>query len=144
MEYGFAPHSNSERNGDDIEFVTDFYPPLNVAEFASLYNIAADLPDDTVRHFIRLAMTRTAIALEAWKEDQRAAGVSEAPAEEFKAAVYTAAKADLLREHIAMDRKADAENAATQAEELVAHYEALHTRALANIMGEQSIGVHLI
>lgn len=143
MEYGFAPHSNSERQSEDIAF-DSFYPPLNIAEFADLYGIPADLPDATVTHFVTLAMTRTAIALNAWKTEQQAAGVTIAPAVEYKAAVYTAAKADLLREHISIDRKADAENAATQAAELVEHYEALHSRAIANLMGEQSIGVYLI
>lgn len=155
MDYGFAPHKNSSRSAEEIAN-DGFFPALTLTEFADLYGIPADLQDSTVTHFLMQAMSRTNIALANYKAEKIAEGITNAvnasetlggistAVTHYKAAAYAAAKADLLREHTSIDRKADAENAATNDKTMIDHYEALASRALANLIGQQSIGVHLI
>lgn len=155
MDYGFAPHKNSSRTAIEVGS-GDFFPVLTLQEFADLYGIQ-NVPDEVAKHALQLAMDRTHIMLDEWlmqaiKDgaeklsdvlDKTVAGENVLHVQ-YKRAVYCAAKADLLRDALSMDRKADAENSATSAAELIEHYERLATRAIANLMRMNVIGVHLI
>lgn len=156
MDYGFAPHKNATRPTADIEN-DGWFPVLKLAEFADIYGIAAELSDAQLEHCLLLAMDRANQSLATFKAAQVAQGIERlvdvsagklggksAAVGNYKRAAYSMAKADLLRESISMDRKADAENAANSAVEMVDFYERQATRALANLQGMGAVGVHLI
>lgn len=156
MDYGFAPHKNATRPTADIEN-DGWFPVLQLAEFADIYGIPAELSDAHLEHCLLLAMGRVNQSLAQWKATQVAQGIeklAEVPAGQlggksaavgnYKRAAYSMAKADLLRDAITIDRKADAENAANSAVEMVDFYERQASRALANLQGLGAIGVHMI
>ena len=157
LDYGFRQHSNATRPSEEITNDA-FLPALAVAELAKLYGVPNSLGDEQLKHVLLIAMDRINQnpQLQKWIHEKKKTGASSlleagrsygnysAAVEQYKRAVYASAKADLLRDQIAIDRKPDAENAAVTGDEMVSYYERQSTRALAELIEQKLIGVHLL
>lgn len=156
MNYGFTPNATTQRSTDDIAN-GDFWPVLNMAKFCEAYAIDTDLPNNLVFNAILRAAGFTNRRLSDYRQQQLAAGktvLKDADDETvgdqsvlentYRDAVYSEAKARLIKDSITTGRRADAENGARSDDELADHYHARSTEAVAEIQGQSATGVHLI
>lgn len=156
MNVGFSANSATVR--PETAVLNDgFFTDLSIAEFASGYGLPAEMTNEIIEQYLLSAMDRINTALESFKTESDTKGFNKledvvssqlggisAKVIQYKQAVYSAAKSDLLRADVSMDRKPNAENKAASSEELMNHYERQSTRAIANIQGQRLIGVHSI
>ncbi|CCK75046.1 Phage head completion protein [Oleispira antarctica RB-8] len=156
MNHGFSANSATVRPTEKV-LNDGFFTSLSVEEFSSGYGLPAEMTNQVIEQYLLSAMDRINTALQAFKSASDANGFNKledvvssqlggisAKVIQYKQAVYSAAKADLLRADISMDRKPNAENAANSADEMMSHYERQSTRAIANIQGQRMIGIHSI
>lgn len=156
MNHGFSANSATVRPSTKISN-DGFFTELSIAEFADGYGLPAEMANEIIEQYLLSAMDRVNTALDSFKSESDANGFNKledvlasqlggvsAKVIQYKQAVYSAAKADLLRADISMDRKPNAENKAGTGEELMNHYERQSTRAIANIQGKRLIGVFSI
>jgi len=156
MNHGFSANNDTVR--PEAKIANDgFFTDLSIAEFATGYGLPAEMANEIIEQYLLSAMDRINTALESFKKESDANGFNKledvvssnlggisAKVIQYKQAVYSAAKADLLRADISMDRKPNAENKAGTGEELMNHYERQSTRAIANIQGQRLIGVYSV
>ena len=156
MNYGFTPNPTTQRPTDDVANGT-FWPVLNVADFCSGFSIDADIPNDMVMHAMVMAAGATNRRLVDFKQQRLAAGIARLMDDNgehingqplavtrYLDAVYSEAKARLIKDSITTGRRADAENGARSDDELADHYHARSTEAVAEIQGNSATGVYLI
>lgn len=156
MNYGFSANNDTVRPEAKIQN-DGFFTELSLSEFANGYGLPAEMANEIIEQYLLSAMDRINTALELFKSESDANGFNKiedvvasqlggisAKVIQYKQAVYSAAKADLLRADISMDRKPNAENKAGTGEELMNHYERQSTRAIANIQGKRLIGVYSV
>lgn len=156
MNHGFSANNDTVR--PETAVLNDgFFTDLSIAEFANGYGLPAEMANEVIEQYLLSAMDRINTALDSFKAECDASGFNKlddvtssqlgglsAKVIQYKQAVYSAAKADLLRADISMDRKPNAENKAGTGEELMNHYERQSTRAIANIQGKRLIGVYSV
>lgn len=132
----------------------NFWPDVTTGEFRDLYRIPAELPQNTVVDHLRLAAVRVRAALKSWASLQEAATLVEVDQEEidgtgelvmlWRRAVYCDAKAEILRETVTVDRRAEAENAAKSAPETEEKYREFSQDAIRQIVGMQRVTIELL
>lgn len=156
MNHSFTPAENTPRDRDDINN-GDFWPVLNMAKFCELYAIDSDLTNDVVMHAMVMAAGATNRRLKGYQVKKTTEGIARLADDNgdkidnkpvvvswYLAAVYSEAKARLIKDSISTGRRKDAENEARTGEELADYYHARSTDAIAEIQGQSSTGVHLI
>jgi hypothetical protein len=156
MNEGFTPQPNLQRNQDVITN-DGWFCDVSMVEFTRQYSIPADMDNDVILHALLIAMARINSTLSAFKNKHKNAGVTKlelvsadilngenSKVLQYKRAIYSQAKADLIKENVSMARKADAANHASESGELISHYEQHTSQAIANIQGLKAIGVTLI
>jgi len=130
-----------------------FFPAVSTAVFRETYRIPAELPAETVRTLLRLAVLRVRSRLNPYRARMAAAGygsLAEVPQEGdeklllWKRAVSCEAKAELLRETVTVDRKPEAENAAKSAPETEREYKRLAALAIRELSGRGAITAETI
>lgn len=134
-----------------------FYPDLDVAEFITLYRTPADLPQKTVEDQLLFAMIQINKRLETYRNRQEEIGILklEDVAVEllggvsvqislYKRAVFSQAKAAILRDWPSVDRRSAGENLARSGEETEDHYLSSVDQTIAVFLGLGGINVDLI
>lgn len=153
---GFEVNSNTQRTNEEITN-NGFFPALTLAEFVTLFAIPSTIENDLLKAKLMVAMDEVNQKLNGYKNQQIGNGFSSlatvpgdqlggesAKVLQYKQAVYAAAKAELINTSVSMARRAEAENSAASAAELLNHYKRDSTNAIARIKGRGAIGVNLI
>lgn len=156
MSYSFTSDNKTERDDADISN-GNFWPVLNMAVFCQLYSIDADLSNEMVLHALIMACGSTNLRLAEFKKNKQAQGIERLEDDSserindqplsvslYLDAVYSDAKARLIKDSVTTGRRADAENEARTDDEIAQHYHARATAAIAEIQGASSTGVYLI
>ena len=125
--------------------------------FSDHYGVNTDVSNEQLRTVLRISMSGINQSLEHFKRVQRERGfeqLADVAANalgginqntlHYQQAVYSSAKAHLVREQIQLDRKPNAESQAKTSVALVSYYETQTSTALANLHGRGSIGVQLL
>lgn len=153
---GFEVNSSTQRSNEEITN-DGFFPNLTLAEFVTLFAIPSTIENDLLKAKLLVAMGEVNQKLASFKEQQIEKGFADlagVPGDQlggqnakvytYKTAVYSSAKADLINTNVSLARRAEAENSAASAAQLLGHYKRESTNAIARIMGRDAIGVHLI
>ena len=153
MSIGFLPTVTSTR---PTQAVTNdgFFPDLSLEFFASNFGVPTDISNDQLKNVLLIAMGQVNQGLADFKAEKQSAGVTrlvDISNEEiggtnlkqlhYMQAVYSKAKAHLVREQIALDRKPNAESQAKTSGELVTYYETQASAGIANVLSRRLIGV---
>lgn len=153
---GFEVNQDTQRTSEEIDN-NGFFPALSLAEFVTLFAIPSTIENDLLKAKLLVAMDEVNQKLNSFKEQQIKNGfatLASVPGDQlggesaklmqYKQAVYAEAKAELINTSVSMARRAEAENSAASAAELLSYYKKISTNAVARITGRGSIGVHLI
>ena len=131
-----------------------FYGSLSVDKFRQLYRLPAELPGEVIREQLLLGALRICRELATWRKrrsEARLADVEQLTVDGkgelevfFERACFCEAKAEILRETVTIDRRAQAENAAKSGPETEAWYRAMAADAVAYIVKVPRIDVEII
>ena len=134
-----------------------FWPALDLAELINQYRTPSDLPAETIATSLIQAMVIVNSRLNSYRQNQQSAGFNElesSPSEQingqsiqlilYKRAVFCQAKAIILRDWPAIDRRSDGENLARSGEDTEDRYLQFTDEAIAHFLGRGGITVEAL
>lgn len=156
MNLGFEVDETTDREGITIDNQS-WFVDLKLSEFCKTYSIPSSYENDLLVNRIVIAMDEVNASLLDYRLNQLALGyesLSDVPSDEingtsdkviqYKRAVFSRAKSELIRANLSLALSAEAESQAKTSGELASHYMTVSTKAIALVQGKPSKGVYLI
>jgi hypothetical protein len=154
--YGFEQDVDTNRV-EQVIINDPWFVNLSLSEFVEQFGIPATLENNMLIEKLICSIDEVNQKLVRYVEQQKKNGyanLESVPATkinninpkvmQYKRAVYSLAKSELIKSNISMVLKNDAANHAESSDALAAHYQKQSTNGLARIMGRGAIGVHSI
>jgi len=150
---GFQPDPNTQRSDETI--ANGWFPSLSVAAFADTMGVPSELPNAIVKAALLQAIGQVNQDVDSLRvRHPNAAKLAEVEADTlgdesalvfwYRQAVYNRAKARLVRDQISIGRKPNAESEAKTGVELVNHFDAEASAAIAALFGSSNLRTVLI
>jgi len=156
MSYGFTPDTETLRPDTPI-VNAPWFVDVNLREFSENWQIPLSFTDAYLINLLLPAMDDVNQTLQDWVNSQASAGytnIAAVPAKslngisakvtQYKRAIYSMAKSELIKNNISVSRKDEAESNARTSDNLSDHYAKMSSKAIAKVMDELTIGVELI